>query len=92
MISAIGKNINKNNFLHQYSLNINCSYFRDLKPENFLFEDKDDGALIKLIDFGLSTSYLEQVKDSDGRSMKVLTKLKTCAGTSLYMAPEVIMK
>ena len=24
--------------------------------------------------------------------MKVLTKLKTCAGTSLYMAPEVIQK
>jgi calcium-dependent protein kinase len=71
-------------------LKIFCN--RDLKPENFLFENKKEGALIKLIDFGLSTSYLEEVHQADGRSMKVLTKLKTCAGTSLYMAPEVIMK
>ena len=27
---------------------------RDLKPENFLFETKDDGSDIKVIDFGLS--------------------------------------
>ena len=33
--------------------------FRDLKPENFLFESNKEGALLKLIDFGLSTSYLE---------------------------------
>ena len=65
-----------------------------MKPENFLFEDKHNNAVIKLIDFGLSTSYLEEVNDKDDSKAKkkVLTKLKTCAGTSLYMAPEVIMK
>ena len=75
----------KNNIVH-----------RDLKPENFLFEEKKEGALIKLIDFGLSTSYLENVveKTKDGAKLnkRIMTKLKTCAGTSLYMAPEVIMK
>lgn len=71
---------------------MNIYYYRDLKPENFLFEDKQENALIKLIDFGLSTSYLESVPGEGGKSQKVLAKLKTCAGTSLYMAPEVIMK
>jgi len=66
--------------------------FRDLKPENFLFENRNENALIKLIDFGLSTSYLESIEGEGGKSKKVLAKLKTCAGTSLYMAPEVIMK
>lgn len=80
-IFAIGRFLFLVSFLHS-----------DLKPENFLFESRKDTALIKIIDFGLSTSYLEQVKESDGRSKKVLTKLKTCAGTSLYMAPEVIKK
>lgn len=47
--------------------------------------------MIKLIDFGLSTSYLENV-ENNGMKKKIMTKLKTCAGTSLYMAPEVIMK
>jgi serine/threonine protein kinase len=32
---------------------------RDLKPENFLFENNKEDSIIKLIDFGLSTSYLE---------------------------------
>ena len=64
-----------------------------MKPENFLFENKSEGSLIKIIDFGLSTSYLESVPQPDGgKAKKVMAKLKTCAGTSLYMAPEVIMK
>eukprot|EP00347_Sterkiella_histriomuscorum_P000790 403374494 len=70
----------------------NSIVHRDLKPENFLFENNSENALIKLIDFGLSTSYLESVEGEGGKSKKVLAKLKTCAGTSLYMAPEVIMK
>ena len=57
-----------------------------------MLKSPDNDHDIKLIDFGLSTSYLEQVKEADGRSKKVLTRLKTCAGTSLYMAPEVIKK
>ena len=75
------------------NFNYISTFFRDLKPENFLFESNSENALIKLIDFGLSTSYLEQIRDaSSGRNKKVLAKLKTCAGTSLYMAPEVIKK
>ncbi len=67
-------------------------YCRDLKPENFLFESRKEGSLIKIIDFGLSTSYLEEIQEENGKNKKILTKLKTCAGTSLYMAPEVIKK
>lgn len=43
-----------------------------------------------MIDFGLSTTYLEEITDKEGGTKKKLSKLKTCAGTSLYMAPEVI--
>lgn len=63
-----------------------------MKPENFLFENNDENSLIKLIDFGLSTSYLETIENDKEKPKKVLTKLRTCAGTSLYMAPEVVMK
>merc|ERR1712032_163536 len=53
---------------------------RDLKPENFLFSNKDpiDKSLLKIIDFGLSCKY------SDGQ---VLT---TKAGTPYYVAPQVL--
>jgi serine/threonine protein kinase len=71
---------------------IYAEFIRDLKPENFLFENKSESSLIKIIDFGLSTSYLESVEQDGGKAKKVMAKLKTCAGTSLYMAPEVIMK
>lgn len=74
-------------------ITINTS--RDLKPENFLFENNREGALIKIIDYGLSTNYLEDMINEpliEGKRKKVLAKLQTCAGTSLYMAPEVINK
>jgi serine/threonine protein kinase len=69
-------------------------HYRDLKPENFLFESEKEDAKLKIIDFGLSTTYLELIKDkeNEGKNKKIFTKLKTCAGTSLYMAPEVIKK
>jgi len=54
---------------------------RDLKPENFLYETPGPNSNLKLIDFGLSTSYLEQVQTKDGEKKKVMSKLKTCAGT-----------
>ena len=53
---------------------------RDLKPENFLFTSKDDNAVMKIIDFGLSKSY----GDSDEVTMR------TRVGTPYYIAPEVL--
>jgi calcium-dependent protein kinase len=44
------------NYLHQ-----NGIVHRDLKPENFLFESKDENAPLKLIDFGLSTKFLNKI-------------------------------
>lgn len=54
---------------------------RDLKPENILFKTTSgSNATVKIADFGLA---------------KVLansTKLKTIAGTHLYMAPELVLE
>jgi calcium-dependent protein kinase len=53
---------------------------RDLKPENFLFLTKDpiNKSSLKIIDFGLSTTFVEgQV-------------LSTKAGTPYYVAPQVL--
>lgn len=51
---------------------------RDLKLENFIFENEKPDAEIKLIDFGLSKVYLE------GQTMH------NVLGTSYYVAPEVL--
>ena len=61
---------------------------RDLKPENFLFESKDIGSNIKVIDFGLS-KVVSQTKSGYGNK-KEFVKLKTRAGTPYYISPEVI--
>jgi len=55
---------------------------RDLKPENIMLENDEetDNFIIKLIDFG-TANYFEQGKTL---SQKV--------GTSLYIAPEVVLK
>eukprot|EP00923_Selenidium_pygospionis_P035508 GHVN01061944.1.p1 GENE.GHVN01061944.1~~GHVN01061944.1.p1 ORF type:complete len:505 (+),score=94.94 GHVN01061944.1:247-1761(+) len=50
---------------------------RDLKPENLLLESKSKDALIKIIDFGLSTHF-------DAK------KMKDKIGTAYYIAPEVL--
>ena len=50
---------------------------RDLKPENLLMTSKADDAAIKIVDFGFAEKC---PKDT-------LTK---CAGTPLYLAPEVL--
>ncbi|XP_048456947.1 ribosomal protein S6 kinase alpha-5-like, partial [Rhincodon typus] len=51
---------------------------RDLKPENILFTDQNDGALIKIVDFGFA-----RVKPSDSQP------LKTPCFTFQYAAPEI---
>ena len=52
---------------------------RDLKPENILFENSDNDAEIKLIDFGLSRKF-DSTKE----------KMHTILGTPYYVAPEVL--
>mmetsp|Transcript_13942 Transcript_13942/g.21956 ORF Transcript_13942/g.21956 Transcript_13942/m.21956 type:complete len:496 (+) Transcript_13942:1596-3083(+) len=52
---------------------------RDLKPENFLFSTKDEDAVIKIIDFGLS-------RHDDVKAGIMNTKV----GTPYYVAPEVL--
>ena len=49
---------------------------RDLKPENLLLSDRTSTTSIKLIDFGLSKKYVDN--------------LNTKVGTPLYIAPEVL--
>lgn len=51
---------------------------RDLKPENFMFDIKDRGSNLRLIDFGSA------VIVEDGKSYKEL------AGTPYYMSPESV--
>jgi serine/threonine protein kinase len=41
---------------------------RDVKPENFLFVDKTEKSVLKVVDFGLSTHYQEKKK---GKYVKV---------------------
>lgn len=55
---------------------------RDVKLENFVFESDDDGAELKMIDFGLS--FLGR---PDGSK-----RAKGRVGTFSYMAPEVIQR
>lgn len=51
---------------------------RDLKPENLLLESKDQGARIKVIDFGTSQIF------------NPLKKMTMKIGTPYYIAPEVL--
>ena len=52
---------------------------RDLKPENFLFSSREEDAVIKIIDFGLS-------RHDDMQKGIMNTKV----GTPYYVAPEVL--
>ncbi|XP_057950771.1 CDPK-related kinase 3-like [Malania oleifera] len=51
---------------------------RDLKPENFLFTSRDEGAPMKLIDFGLSDFVRPE------------QRLNDIVGSAYYVAPEVL--
>ena len=64
----------------------NCICHRDLKPDNFMLANKEEGSTIKLIDFGLSRSFFKP--NAFGRSE--MMRMETRAGSSLYMAPEVL--
>ncbi|KAJ1389564.1 Serine/threonine-protein kinase, active site [Sesbania bispinosa] len=55
-----------------------CVMHRDLKPENFLFSSKDDKALLKATDFGLS-AFIEEGK-----------VYQDLVGSPYYVAPEVL--
>ncbi|KAF6205334.1 hypothetical protein GE061_019504 [Apolygus lucorum] len=54
---------------------------RDLKPENVVLQKVNDDVVFKLIDFGFGVEF---EKNSD-------EKLRTLAGTSDYVAPEVFL-
>eukprot|EP01055_Gregarina_sp_Pseudo9_P005901 Gregarina_sp_Pseudo_9__5900@NODE_932_length_2053_cov_149_630089_g874_i0_p1_GENE_NODE_932_length_2053_cov_149_630089_g874_i0NODE_932_length_2053_cov_149_630089_g874_i0_p1_ORF_typecomplete_len561_score109_39Pkinase/PF00069_25/1_6e83Pkinase_Tyr/PF07714_17/9_3e53EFhand_7/PF13499_6/7_5e13EFhand_7/PF13499_6/7_1e16EFhand_1/PF00036_32/0_0013EFhand_1/PF00036_32/0_00019EFhand_1/PF00036_32/1_1e05EFhand_1/PF00036_32/8_4e08EFhand_6/PF13405_6/0_00083EFhand_6/PF13405_6/4_8EFhand_6/PF13405_6/2_3e08EFhand_6/PF13 len=62
-------------YLHKHHI-----VHRDLKPENLLLESKAKDAMIKIVDFGLS-SHFDPSK-----------KLKDRLGTAYYIAPEVLRK
>ncbi|XP_068668702.1 calcium-dependent protein kinase 2-like [Aristolochia californica] len=53
---------------------------RDLKPENFLLSSKDEGALLKATDFGLSV-FIEEGK-----------VCRDIVGSAYYVAPEVLRR
>ncbi|XP_042433256.1 calcium-dependent protein kinase 2-like isoform X1 [Zingiber officinale] len=53
---------------------------RDLKPENFLLATKDENAMLKATDFGLSV-YIEEGK-----------QLRDIVGSAYYVAPEVLRR
>mmetsp|Transcript_19273 Transcript_19273/g.48217 ORF Transcript_19273/g.48217 Transcript_19273/m.48217 type:complete len:473 (+) Transcript_19273:418-1836(+) len=61
-----------------YYLHENKIMHRDLKPENFLFYNKEKGAPLKVIDFGL------------GAKFEPGDRMTTKAGTPYYVAPQVL--
>eukprot|EP00933_Yihiella_yeosuensis_P063488 TRINITY_DN6664_c0_g1_i2.p1 TRINITY_DN6664_c0_g1~~TRINITY_DN6664_c0_g1_i2.p1 ORF type:complete len:739 (+),score=127.97 TRINITY_DN6664_c0_g1_i2:187-2217(+) len=72
-----------------YYMHKNGISHRNLRPENFLFQDKApiEHSDLKLIDFGLASEFEE------GRPMRDKDKqLIQNAGTPYYVAPEVLSK
>jgi calcium-dependent protein kinase len=59
---------------------------RDLKPENFIYLDKKPDSHLKLIDFGLASTFSHQVTDT-GKSNTAMTAQ---VGSVYYIAPEVL--
>jgi len=53
-----------------------------------MFTSKGEDATLKLIDFGLSRSFLTNFNTGE----KALLRMKTKAGTAFFMPPEVILK
>ncbi|CAI2366995.1 unnamed protein product [Moneuplotes crassus] len=67
--------------------NSNKISHRDLKPENFMFASNKEGAVLKLIDFGVARSYYKK----EVLAFNQVIRMKTRAGTTYFMAPEVIL-
>jgi calcium-dependent protein kinase len=55
--------------------------YRDVKPDNFLFQTKDPDSHLKATDFGLSIKHWPHER-----------KLTSRSGTPAYMAPELVMQ
>ncbi|GAX73995.1 hypothetical protein CEUSTIGMA_g1445.t1 [Chlamydomonas eustigma] len=55
--------------------------YRDVKPDNFLFQTKDADSHLKATDFGLSIKHWPHER-----------KLTSRSGTPAYMAPELVMQ
>ncbi|EFO60784.1 Kinase, NEK [Giardia lamblia P15] len=70
---VIGQIVSGLAYMHSQSVTNNTVVHRDLKPGNILFTDTH----IKLGDFGLA-------RETSGKS-----RMTTCTGTPVYMAPEV---
>ena len=58
---------------------------RDLKPDNIKLEPREDGELVKVLDFGIA-----RVPEATGGAAP-LTRLGTVMGTPGYMSPEQAM-
>ncbi len=57
---------------------------RDLKPENIMFKRSDDGAVVKVVDFGLA----KVIDGAPTPGKPALTSAGDLFGTPAYMAPE----
>jgi serine/threonine protein kinase len=59
---------------------------RDLKPANIFLHELADGTMtVKVVDFGISKTILEE---GDGKAETALTRIGTIVGTLQYMSPE----
>lgn len=59
---------------------------RDVKPQNFLYASTEEGAVLKLVDFGVSGVTDENIGRTGSRRM--LTRM---VGTDGYIAPEILL-